>query len=150
IALADELGVGAHVKFVNAYVGAEELLAYLAAADVYVTPYLNAAQITSGTLSYAVALGKPVVSTPYWHAQELLADGIGVIVDFNDSKAICRALLDLLSDEKKREAHRQRAYAKGRETIWSRVGARYLDVFKAAALRASKQNRRVVAEAPSL
>ena len=72
-ALAAECGVSAHVRFVNKYVTTQDLVEYLAATDVYVTPYLNERQITSGTLSYAVALGKPVVSTPYWHAEELLA-----------------------------------------------------------------------------
>lgn len=152
IKLADELGVGANVRFVNTYVGFEELIAFLSAADVYVTPYLNEAQITSGTLSYAVALGKPVVSTPYWHAAELLSDDVGVLVGFNDSPAFSVALLDLLSNDSKREAYRDRAYAKGRETIWARAGARYTQTFETAVHETKKpiERRRASAFNPSL
>lgn len=148
IKLAEELGVSDHIRFVNSYVGAEELLAYLSAADLYITPYLNEAQITSGTLSYAVALGKPVISTPYWHARELLAGDVGVLVDFNDSAGFSAAMVELLRDHAKREAYRARAYAKGRETIWSRAGSRYLEVFAAATQRAPR-SRRATVEAPN-
>jgi Glycosyl transferases group 1 len=150
--LAEDLGVGDHVRFVNTYVGFEELIAFLSAADIYVTPYLNEAQITSGTLSYAVALGKPVVSTPYWHAAELLSDDVGVLVNFNDSAAFSCALIDLLSDEAKREACRARAYAKGRETIWARSNARYMQTFETAAHETPKaiERRRAAAFTPTL
>lgn len=131
-ALADDLGVGAHVRFVDKYVGQEELLDYLTAADIYVTPYLNPAQITSGTLSYAVALGKPVVSTPYWHAEELLSEGVGELVPFNDSAAMAGAISRLLVDRERRDAMAHRAYARGRATIWPRSGASYLGAFQAA------------------
>lgn len=152
IALADQLGVGDHVRFVNAYVSTEELLDYLAAADIYVTPYLNEAQITSGTLSYAVALGKPVVSTSFWHAQELLADDVGKLVGFNDSDGFATALNEILADKGTREAYRQRAYAKGRETIWPRTGARFAQTFAAAAGLASKphERRRILIDPPNL
>lgn len=136
-ALADTLGVGDHVRFVNAYVDMDALLGYLAAADVYVTPYLNERQITSGTLSYAVALGKPVVSTPYWHAAELLADDVGVLVGFNDSEGFAKALTALLSDPVKRHAMAERAYGKGREMIWARSGERYVDTFVTAVANSS-------------
>src|SRR3546814_15574105 len=86
------------VRFINAYVGIDELLDYLQAADIYVTPYNNPAQVTSGTLSYAVALGKPVVSTPYVHAMEILDDDHGVLVGFHDSQAMAQAINALLSD----------------------------------------------------
>jgi glycosyltransferase involved in cell wall biosynthesis len=132
-ALAEQLGVGAHLKFVNAYVGMDELLGYLAAADVYVTPYLNERQITSGTLSYAVALGKPVVSTPYWHAVELLANDVGMLVGFNDSPGFAAALTSLLSNPEKRQQIAERAYEKGREMIWARSGERYIETLVAAA-----------------
>jgi glycosyltransferase involved in cell wall biosynthesis len=131
--LADTLGVGEHLRFVNAYVGMDELLGYLAATDVYVTPYLNERQITSGTLAYAVALGKPVVSTPYWHASELLGNDVGVLVGFNDSVGFASALTGLLSDPAKRQAMAERAYEKGREMIWARSGERYIETLVAAA-----------------
>lgn len=126
MALAEECGVREHVRFVNTYVTAEDLLEYLAAADVYVTPYLSERQITSGTLSYAVALGKPVVSTPYWHAAELLANDVGVLVDFGDSAGFAAALTDLLTHPRKRAEMAMRAYKKGRETIWARSGERHI------------------------
>jgi len=132
IALAEELGVTDNLLFVNSFVDTELLLDYLTAADVYVTPYLNRAQITSGTLAYAVALGKPVVSTPYWHAEELLADGVGELTPFNDSDAIGESVTRLLSDDKLRRAQAERAYERGRDTIWLQVGERYLDVFEEA------------------
>jgi glycosyltransferase involved in cell wall biosynthesis len=132
IALAEELGVGAHVSFVDTYADNDSLLAYLAAADLYVTPYLNEAQITSGTLSYAVALGKPVVSTPYWHAQELLADGRGVLTPFGDSDALAAAVISLLADPAHMETIRRKAYAEGRTMLWSRLAERYMAVLMKA------------------
>jgi glycosyltransferase involved in cell wall biosynthesis len=135
IALAGELGVADSVRFVNEYVDHEKLLAYLQAADVYVSPYLNEAQITSGTISYAVALGTPVISTPYWHAQELLAGGVGMLVGFNDSEAFAHKTIALLSDEDLRARTREKAYAVGRDMIWPRLAARYRTVFNEAAAR---------------
>ena len=130
--LSAQLGVADHVKFVDKYVDLDALLDYLTAADVYITPYLNAAQVTSGTLSYAVALGKPVVSTPYWHAQELLADGVGELVPFNDTAGISDAVRDLLTDPARRASIAARAYARGRDTIWARSGESYLATCDAA------------------
>src|SRR5438128_462321 len=95
------------------------LKAFIGAADIYITPYLNEAQITSGTLAYAFGAGKAVVSTPYWHAAELLADERGVLVPFADSKAIAREVLNLLHDEPRRHLLRKNAYLLGREMIWS-------------------------------
>lgn len=129
--LAQGLGVGDHVRFVNTYVDTPLLLEYLAAADIYVTPYLNEAQITSGTLSYAVGLGKPVISTPYWHAAELLADDRGVLTPFNDPDALAAAAISLLSDDVKRERIRGNAYAAGREMIWSKLAEGYMGLFSA-------------------
>jgi len=150
IALAEELGVSDNLRFVNAFVDNEELLNYLTAADVYVTPYLNKAQIASGTLAYAVALGKPVVSTPYWHAEELLRDNVGALTPFNDANAIAEMVTRLLGDEVLRSTQSKRAYARGRQTIWARVGERYLAVFEDArgewlAARAAKTQRRPAA-----
>ena len=125
-ALAQALGVSEHVRFENRFVAVDELLGYLAAADLYVTPYLNREQITSGTLAYAVAMGKAVVSTPYWYAEELLAEGRGVLVPFGDSGAMAGAFDRLLSDPVKREEVRRRAYAYGRTMTWAQVAKRYL------------------------
>ncbi|MFW2829135.1 glycosyltransferase [Sphingomonas sp. ID0503] len=118
--LATSLGVGGNIRWVNAFLDNDELLDYLTAADIYITPYLNPAQVTSGTLSYAVGLGKPVVSTPYVHARELLAGNHGVLVDFGNSDQIADAVIDLLADDDARNALRMRTYALGRTMIWPR------------------------------
>ncbi|MBS1180165.1 MAG: glycosyl transferase family 1 [Proteobacteria bacterium] len=131
-ARADALGVSDHVMFVNEYVDAPTLQAWLSAADIYVTSYLNEAQITSGTLSYAVGLGKAVVSTPYWHARELLADDRGALVPFGDPKALASTIGDLLTDPVRRDRLRSRAYEAGRQMIWSVVGRSYLDLLAEA------------------
>ncbi|PTD18530.1 glycosyltransferase family 4 protein [Sphingomonas fennica] len=130
--LAQELGVEPYVRFINEYTETDQLLDYLEAVDIYVTPYLNEAQITSGTLSYAVALGKPIVSTPYWHAADLIAEGVGIEVGFGDSDGFARAINTLLADPERREAMRQRAYAVGRTMIWPRLADAYLDIFDRA------------------
>ncbi|MGN6374598.1 MAG: glycosyltransferase [Sphingomonas sp.] len=120
-AQAAALGVQDNVSFVNRFVEIDELLDYLQAADVYVTPYTNPAQITSGTLSYAVAMGKAVVSTPYIHATEILADDHGRLVPFGDSAAFAEAVTALLADDEGRRALSARAYARGRTMIWPRM-----------------------------
>ncbi|PKP93649.1 MAG: glycosyl transferase family 1 [Alphaproteobacteria bacterium HGW-Alphaproteobacteria-16] len=120
-ALVADLGVEANVAFVDSFVGQEELLDYLQAADLYVTPYPNPAQITSGTLSNAVAMGKPVISTPYVHATEILADDHGVMVDFGDSAGFAVAINALLDDADRRQTLSKRAYARGRTMTWARV-----------------------------
>jgi glycosyltransferase involved in cell wall biosynthesis len=132
IALAAELGVSDHVRFVDGFMEQQMLLDYLEAADVYVTPYLNEAQITSGTLSYAVGLGKPVVSTPYWHASELLADGVGSLVDFGDSDGFADAICAILSSDTKMAEMRRRAWQIGRSMTWEQLAQAYLGVFRAA------------------
>lgn len=116
----EELGLTNSVTFVDRFVELDELLDWLAAADVYVTPYLNPSQITSGTLSYAVALGKPVVSTPYVHATEILADEHGVLVPFRSPDALAGAISDLLLDDRKRLDLAERAYERGRNMTWQR------------------------------
>ena len=123
---ASELGIAGHVRFFDAFVEQEELLDMLQASDVYVTPYLNMAQVTSGTLSYAVAVGKPVVSTPYLHARELLADDHGVIVKPADPAALAKAVGGLLDDDRLRASVARRAYGRGRTMLWSRVVERAL------------------------
>ena len=100
--------------------------------DVYVTPYLNEAQMTSGTLAYSFGLGKPVVSTPYWHARELLADGRGVLVPFGDAAAIGSKIAELLTDDVRRQAMCRRAYAVSRTMTWERTAERYMSVFESA------------------
>ena len=121
MALSQELGVGEQVRFVDAFVEQEELLDMLQASDLYVTPYLNMAQVTSGTLSYAVAVGKPVISTPYVHARELLADGRGLIVPKADAAALADAAIALLSDDARRATIAGKAYDHGRTMLWPRV-----------------------------
>ncbi len=120
-ALAEARGVADNVTFVDAFVEHDELLGYLQAADIYVTPYTNPAQITSGTLSYAVGVGKPVISTPYVHATEILADGHGVLVPFGDVAAFAREIDTLLSSDRDRLRLSQRAYARGRTMIWPQL-----------------------------
>lgn len=121
IAQAAELGVAENVEFIDRFVEQEDLLDYLQAADIYATPYHNPAQITSGTLSYAVGLGKAVVSTPYVHATEILADGHGVLVDFGDAAGFAREIAGLLGSTRNRQRLQQRAYARGRTMIWARL-----------------------------
>jgi hypothetical protein len=130
--LAQKLGVEEHVIFHNRFVSAEELVQFIGAADVYITPYLNANQIVSGTLAYTLGAGKAVISTPYWYAEELLADGRGELVPFRDPPAMAAVIIDLLGSEAKRHAMRKRAYMFGREMIWSRVARQYVDAFERA------------------
>lgn len=120
-ALAASLGVSDNVAFIDAFVDHDDLIDYLQAADIYATPYSNPAQITSGTLSYAVGVGKPVVSTPYVHATEILADDHGRLVAFGDSAGFAREINQLLGDDDAREALAARAYARGRTMIWPKL-----------------------------
>lgn len=127
--LARSLGVENNVMFVNRYVGNAELADFIGAADIYLTPYLNVEQITSGTLSYCYGAGKAVVSTPYWHAAELLADGRGVLVPFRDADAIAREVNALLEDEPRLRSMRKEGYVAGRRMIWSEVAKAYAALF---------------------
>jgi glycosyltransferase involved in cell wall biosynthesis len=133
---AQGLGVESSMIFHNRFVSRGELVKFLAAADIYVTPYLNPEQSTSGTLAYAVGSGKAVISTPYLYARELLADGRGVLVPWRDSQTIARAVVDLLSDDAKRLALCARAAAHGRSMVWPVVARRYLQSFDRACSRA--------------
>jgi glycosyltransferase involved in cell wall biosynthesis len=126
---ARALGLEKHILFFDRFVTLEELMEFIGAADLYLTPYLNPAQITSGTLAYTVGAGKAVISTPYWYAEELLAEGRGVLVPFRDSQAISERVIELLNNETERHAIRKRAYLLGREMIWSCVAKRYLESF---------------------
>ena len=123
--LVVDLGLAGHVAFYDRFVDTADLVSFLAASDVYLTPYLNEDQITSGTLAYAFGCGGAVLSTPYWHARELLACGRGILVPFGDAAAIAREVSDLLADEPRLERMRTAARALGRDMTWSRVAARY-------------------------
>jgi len=137
---AQRLGVASSMIFHNRFVSQRELVEFLAGADIYITPYLKPEQITSGTLAYAVGSGKAVISTPYWYAKELLADGRGVLVPWRDPDAIAREVIDLLGDEAKRLALRQRAAAYGRTMAWPAVARSYVHSFERA--RAEHATRR--------
>jgi len=126
--LVEELGMENHVRFHNHYVTKEDLIRYIGVAEIYLTPYPNEKQITSGTLAYAVGAGKAVVSTPYWHANELLADGRGRLFPFGDSDALAGQVLELLANPAERRAMRKRAYMHGRPMVWSAVAKAYLDL----------------------
>ena len=130
--LAKDLGVQKHVVFFNRFVELEELMRFIGSADIYLTPYLTESQITSGTLAYAFGNGNAVVSTPYWHAAELLAADRGKLVPFRDAPAIAVAVVDLLRDEPLRHAMRKNAYKLGREMVWSRVAHHYAESFEQA------------------
>jgi glycosyltransferase involved in cell wall biosynthesis len=140
--LARKNGVERNVIFYNRFVDLSDLTDFIGAADVYVTPYLNEQQIVSGTLAYAFGAGKAVVSTPYWHAAELLDDGRGILVPFGDSKAIAREVSALLRDEPRRQAMRRRAYDCGREMIWSRAAEHYRRSFARARTQHAATHRR--------
>ncbi|MFZ0500679.1 MAG: glycosyltransferase family 4 protein [Steroidobacteraceae bacterium] len=127
------LGIEDHVVFLDQFVDQAMLLRFISMCDVYATPYLNEAQLTSGTLAYSFGLGKAVVSTPYWHARELLGEGRGVLVPFGDVAALGREIAGLLSDEPRRLAMRERAYAEGRPMTWPRIAQRYRALFESAA-----------------
>jgi glycosyltransferase involved in cell wall biosynthesis len=135
---AQRLGVISSMLFHNRFVSRGELVKFLAAADIYVTPYLNPEQSTSGTLAYAVGSGKAVISTPYFYARELLADGRGILVPWRDSQTIAGAVGDLLSDEAKRLALCARAAAHGRSMVWPAVARRYLQSFERARSQACR------------
>jgi glycosyltransferase involved in cell wall biosynthesis len=128
--LARKLGVDERVIFHNRFVDLGELCKFIGCADVYVTPYLNEAQITSGTLAYAMGAGKATVSTPYWYACEMLAENRGRLVPFRDPDALAKQVVSLLSDDVGRHAMRKRAYTFCRDAVWREVAKRYLEVFE--------------------
>lgn len=125
-----QAGLQDHIRFVDRYLDREELLTFLMAADIYVAPYLAREQIVSGTLTYALACGKAVISTPSWYAEEILSDGRGILVPFQDPEAMARALDRLISHPEEWERLRRAAYARGREMAWPAIGRRYLDLFR--------------------
>lgn len=130
--LVKKNGLENNVMFINRFVETEHLLEFLLMSDIYVSPYHNVEQITSGTLTYALACGKALVSTPYWHAEELLGDERGILVPFRDPASLGNVLTDLLTDENKRNKFRKKAYDAGREMIWANIGKLYTQVFAKA------------------
>ena len=130
--LARDRGVKENVIFYNRFVSQDDLKEFIGATDIYVTPYLNEAQVTSGTLAYVFGAGRTVVSTPYWHAQELLAGGRGVLVPFRNPGEIARGVCGLLDDPERMAMISREAHAAGRATIWPTVARRYLESFQKA------------------
>jgi len=129
---AKELGVGDNIVFFDRFLERDELIEIIRAADIYITPYLNEAQVVSGTLAYAVGAGKAIVSTPYWHAQEMLADGRGRLVPFQDSGAISQEINKLLDFPQERLRMRRAAYDYARPMVMEEMGRRYLALFSEA------------------
>src|SRR5271168_5121405 len=128
-ALAKEVGVESSVKFYDRFVSPEEMAEFIGAADIYITPYRYEAQAVSGTLAYALGAGKAIISTPYWHAIELLDDRRGALVPFQDPDAIARKTIELLDTPAIRHAMRKRAYLFAREMVWKKVAQGYMESF---------------------
>jgi len=139
--LVKENGLEQHVVFHNRFVTLEQLIQFLLAADIYLTPYLSKEQIVSGTLAYAVACGKAIISTPYWYAEELLAEGRGRLVPFRSSDALADQLIELLRDDSLRNQLRRQAYKFGRQMIWREVATEYAKAFERALVEYGRQTR---------
>jgi glycosyltransferase involved in cell wall biosynthesis len=140
-ARAEQLGVGGSMIFHNRFVSQEELTEFLSATDIYITPYLQAEQITSGTLAYAVGAGKAVISTPYIYARELLGEGRGVLVPWKDSEAVAHEVIALTSDDTRRRAMGARAAAHGLDMTWPAVAHRYVETFSRARAEDARRRR---------
>ena len=130
--LAKDLGVEKNVIFHNRFFSPEEMMEFIGSADIYITPYKNEAQVVSGTLAYALGAGKAVISTPYWHAQELLEQNRGILVPFHDASAIAEQTICLLENEAERHAMRKRAYLYSRNMVWKSVAEEYMRSFQKA------------------
>lgn len=137
--LAERLGVASHVVFHDRFVDIRELFQFLYACDVYATPYLNRDQISSGTLAYALGAGRPVISTPYTCATELLGDGAGVLVPPKDPAAFAEAAIRLLTNEDEKLEMGRRAHEASREMLWHRVAEKYMESFSQAAASGAEQ-----------
>jgi glycosyltransferase involved in cell wall biosynthesis len=138
-AMAKEVGVESKVIFHDRFVSSEEMVEFIGAADLYITPYRHEAQVVSGTLAYALGAGKAIISTPYWHAIELLDDHRGALVPFEDPGAIARKTVELLDTPAIRHAMRRRAYLFAREMVWKRVAQGYMESF--ARVRSDRMER---------
>ncbi len=138
---AIDLDIADNVVFHNRFVDLQELTEYMSCCDIYLTPYLAKEQITSGTLAYAVGMGKAVVSTPYWYAEELLSDSRGVLVNFADAKGMAEALKGLIGDSMRRNKMRKAAYEFGRTMVWREVGRQYVEMF--VQMRSERKNLEV-------
>jgi len=132
-ALVQELGLADQVRFVNQYISERELVGYLQASDIYLTPYLDRDQITSGTLAFAIGLGKAVISTPYLHATEALAEGRGLLAEFRSAESIAHCVLLMLDDPHERREMEHRMAAYGKQDAWPLVGAQYVELFRRVA-----------------
>jgi glycosyltransferase involved in cell wall biosynthesis len=139
--LAQQKGVESHVIFYNRFVEPEELVEFIGAADIYITSYHNEAQIVSGTLAATLGAGKAIISTPYWYAQEMLAEKRGILVPFRDPAALAEQVIHLLGNESQRHAMRKRAYVFGRAMIWPEVAKQYMNTFN----RARSERRHYIA-----
>jgi glycosyltransferase involved in cell wall biosynthesis len=128
-AMAKKLGVERQVLFINRFVSPQEMASLVGSADIYITPYCHEAQAVSGTLAYAMGAGKAIISTPYWHAAELLDHGRGVLVPFENSAAIATATISLLANNEALQAMRERAYLYARPMVWKRVAQSYMAAF---------------------
>jgi hypothetical protein len=148
--LAEQLGVSDHLILNNRFVSAEELVEHMGAADIYITPYRHEAQVVSGTLAIALGAGKAIVSTPYWHAKELLAENRGVIVPFQNPSAIAEAVLALLENDAERHAMRKRAYLYSRGTIWENTARAYMASFQRARFERSLHPRAAQMDDPAM
>src|SRR6266702_3715547 len=146
-ALAKEIGVESNVIFHNRFVSPEEMVAFIGAADIYITPYRHEAQVVSGTLAYALGAGKAIISTPYWHAIELLDDRRGALVPFQDPEAIAQKTIELLTTPAIRHAMRKRAYVYAREMVWKSVAQGYMASFEQARADRARQPRAMFADA---
>lgn len=144
-ALAAELGVAGAVAFIDEYVSDEQLVDYLSAIDLYIAPYPNERQITSGTLAYAHAFGKPVLSTPFWHAQELLGEGGGALFPFGDAAKLAEEAVRLIEDSARRADLSAKGLAAGAKMAWPEIGRRYLEIFTEIGASRRIMDRKVVA-----
>jgi glycosyltransferase involved in cell wall biosynthesis len=142
--LAEDLKVENNVIFHNRFVGTEELKEFIGASDIYITPYLKEEQITSGTLSYSFGAGKAVISTPYWHATELLSSERGILVPFRDHNAIYQQVCELIENETRRHAMRKNAYMMSREMVWSNVAYLYRKTFEDARMTRLKSSDKII------
>jgi len=144
--LVRKLDISEHVIFQNRFVELNELCEFLGTADIYITPYQDEAQITSGTLAYAMGTGKAVISTPYWYATEMLAEGRGIIVPFKNPAAMAEQIIALLDNDTTRHIIRKKAYTFSREAVWKEVARKYLEVFSQARRERARHPRHTYVE----